>query len=441
MKRVGFILVCASLAGCVSTDPQHGATLDYRLPRTDAKLALDLTLRSCEAGVGGSHGFIADAEASIIPIAGAQSDVYRLDGAKLASAHIKRSVEVTLNGKGVITAINSENEDQSPEILANVLKTAATIAAAAGLVRQDFSTLPDEQQLTCREDVRLAVARSQWLQRKIVDLRRQLVSPKGQDDPTLVKQLTRIAKEKAGLDSGILHIQVSAPLRLDQNVLVGDLNTVDWAGDASLYAKLDPTPFEQWFGPGKPAPAPDQLSARDQLINRHFGIKWAAEAVAEPAPTADPIPYAKSPTRSCGFAIAIPQTQGVAVAVHGAGDALPDGLEAGDTFTAAQHLPADKLCMDVGFGESRSVALTFDDFGRKTKFGWSSNATAVSASSAIAGIASTASEIKSSLEGPTVIEKQEEEIKKLETQKKLNELRACQAVIDAGGFDCDQTLE
>ena len=94
------------------------------------------------------------------------------------------------------------------------------------------------------------------------------------------------------------------------------------------------------------------------------------------------------------------------------------------------------LCLDARFGESRTVDLTYDDFGRKLSFKWASEATAEAISGAVTGFASSISDIEGALSGPSQIEQQKEEISRLKTQKELNELRMCEEIIEAGGFQC-----
>lgn len=430
--RALIVGICMVLAGCASTNPQNGAAISYALPRTDAKLAVDLTLRSCDS----DPKLTADAELSLIPVAGAQAERYAILGETLASARIKRSFKLTVSDQGVITGINSENEDQSPQILENVLKTATTIVGALGRpLVQDPDKLADEASLRCTDEVRDAATRSAWLKLRIAQLRGALASVKTRDDPALVKQINLFAREKAALDTGILHIQLTAPLKLDD--FVGDVKTINdsnWTSQTSV--PLDADPFIQWFGPAKPSSDPKIPSAREKLLNAAFGLHWAASWGDVPTITTQPIPHAANTSRECGFAIAIPAPRKLDLVVHGTGSALPDGSTASKALYAAQTQSPASLCLDVGFGESRSVALSFDEFGRTTTFEWSSNATAVSGSAAIAGLVSTADSLRSSLEGPSAIEAQEAEIKRLETQQRLNELKACEAIIKSGGFEC-----
>lgn len=439
MKRTVILLAVPLLAACASTKPLNGAGIDYFLPRTDAKLALDFTLRTCLAPNGQDPKISVDADLSLIPIPGAQGSPYRISGAELASARIKRSFKLGVNDKGVITGINSENEDQSPQILENVLKTATTIITGLGQpIFQDVNSLPNETELKCTPSARDAVSRSAWLKGEIVKLRYDLVQPATRGRRSLVNRINRYAKEKAALDTGILRIQTSAPIVINKNLLVGDLNTIAWNTQSKV--KINPAPFDQWFGPAKPSPDANK-SAREQLLEDSFGVGWAASGVAPLAINAQPIQGTDKTSRSCGFAIAVPSTAKINLMAKGTGTALPAGTEAKRTLIAAQHVAPNKLCVDVGFGESRNVSLTFDEYGRTSAFEWSSNATAVSGSSAIAGAASTASNLRSSLEGSSVVEKQEAEIKRLETQKKLNELRTCEAIIKAGGFNCAPETE
>lgn len=439
MMRIWTIGTALLLSACASTNPQSGAGISYALPRTDAKLAITLTLRSCDA----KKGIEADADLALVPIAGAQSERYFIAGEMLASSRIKRSLSLAVNDKGVITGINSENEDQSPQILENILKTATTVVGMAGPLWVDGGTTVPDDMLVCRPEVRAALVRSDWLEEKIAELRLALIDPKTRDDPTLVKRINRYANEKASLDTGILLIEATAPLKINDNY-VGDARTIidsDWQNQHEV--ALDAPPFEKWFGKPAQTDRTDEntKTPREQMIDQKFGLRWAVSKEMEPAWTPQPTPGSAKSLRPCGFAIAVPAPGRVNVAVHGTGEALPPGTETDKLLYAAQDNKPKSLCLDVGFGESRSVALTFDEFGRTTEFGWSSNATAVSGTAAIAGIASTADSLRSTLEGPSTIEVQKAEIEKLETQQRYNEVKKCEAIIKAGGFNCDPPTE
>ena len=109
-----------------------------------------------------------------------------------------------------------------------------------------------------------------------------------------------------------------------------------------------------------------------------------------------------------------------------------------ETFYATQIESPATLCLDVGFGENRTVALKFDSFGRTTSFGWNSEATGEEISGAVAGYASSLTGIAASLGGPSKLDDQKQEIDQLNTQLTLNQLRKCEAIIDAGGFTCPE---
>ena len=116
-------------------------------------------------------------------------------------------------------------------------------------------------------------------------------------------------------------------------------------------------------------------------------------------------------------------------------------LAAKADFAVAQWSKPAQLCLDVGFGESRSVSLTFDKFGQTKEFSWTTDARAASVAGALAGIAPDAVALRTALQGPSALAEQKAEVDALETQQKLNKLRACRAILDAGGFNCDEPKE
>jgi hypothetical protein len=411
MKRVALLLTTAALAACATTDPQSGAGIAYHLPRTDASVAADFTLKSCEP-------IRVDADVKLIPVAGAQTGFYRISGADLASAHVKRDLSVTLSNAGVIQGINSANEDQTPQIIANALKTAAgflPVLTGAAALRSTNAAPPPA--LRCRPEMAAAIARHDWLVRKITALRIALADPRHADDRALVRQINRFASEQGALEAGVLHAASFA-----HEITVEPGNS---AGPVSF----DFTDLGKWF-------EWNGMSDEDaqRALYAKFGMDWSTAATAFPT-MPQPIPPRARQLSACRFAVAVPAPAAVKLTVVGTGNALPADLRVDKTLAAAQFSPPGSLCLSVGFGESRNVALAFDEFGRTTSFAWSSSARAATISGAVAGSTGDVTSIISSIRGPGQTAKDKAEIERLDAEHRLNELRRCQAVYVAGG-DC-----
>lgn len=401
-------LLSLGLSACATTEPYGAAGIDYRLPRTDAAVAASYTLTSCD-------DFSVDADVSLAPQAGAQEAVYHLSGRDLASARIKRDVKISLTEDGVIAAVNASNEDKTPEIIGNVIKTVGALAPVVlGTPLRDRDGQGTAPRLHCKQEVADALSRSKWLGGEIRRLRASLVAQPS--NSSLVKALNRAAKERAALKDGILKVDTTGSIELNPGTSAGAVEIDDW------------TPFTKWFD----APADsNQLGAA--LID-NYGLSWTARLAEAPPQIAQPQLPAPKSVRPCHFAMAVPAVAVVDVDVKKYGSALPDGLEVKKSISAAQWADPEKLCLDVGFGESRTVALNFDKYGRTTEFGWGSEATAATVSGAIAGYASDVAGIATALQGRKLA-KMKAEIDEIETEQKLSELHKCKMVREAGG-DC-----
>jgi hypothetical protein len=91
--------------------------------------------------------------------------------------------------------------------------------------------------------------------------------------------------------------------------------------------------------------------------------------------------------------------------------------------------------MRVGLGGSKSLAMTLDAFGAPSSYGVKSSASGVALTSFASDTLTSLKSIADAQSGESLAE-QKAEVDALTTQKKLNELRACQAIISNGGFDC-----
>lgn len=422
MHRI-VIVVSSSLvmSACATTQPHEAAGIDYRLPRTDATVKSAMTLRSCVP-------LSVEADVEIVPEPGAQDTLYRVAGEDLASARIKRDLKVSLSDTGVITGINSANQDKTPEIIGNALKIAGTVVGI-GAGRPMTPTTVQPAPLVCRPDVANALARADWLKGDISRVRAQLIN-----QPTnvgLVKELNRATRELGTLQEGILHIETKGDLELNPPVPTAANprpTETSWAA-----VGLDMTPFSEWF---EETAGSGQNAGHEAALAEAFGLTWKVSAQPRPEYTPQPLPAASRTLRNCRFAIAVPAVLDVKVEVQRRGTALPPGTAAAKVMPAAQWTNPNNLCLDVGFGEQRSIDLSFNKFGQTTAFGWASEATAATVSGALAGYASDASAIVSTVRG-SELAAMKAEIDHIETEQKLEELRRCKRIRDAGG-DCTE---
>jgi hypothetical protein len=403
-------LAALGLAGCVSTRTLDAASIDYRLPRTDAQATLELILTGCDP-------MIVEPTLSVTAVAGAQAKVYHISGDSLGSSTMARSMKIDVNDKGVITAVNSGTTDKRAQIMGDLIKVAAGLAPLIPAAH-DFNPPPS---LACGRDARNAVRRYNWLRGQITILREQVAAgPGAPDERRVIKQVNAYAAEAAGMRTGdgILHVATTGDI---------DLGDGPPAGPTAL--TLDEKPFEKWWD-----------SPRTEAeVNAVFALRWTASVVT---PTIEKVDLGggKSP-RNCGHSMPLPKTETVKVLVTPLAATLldRDELKKGAKLTTplAQWLPAARLCTDVGFGENRNIGLTFDSFGRTTELQWTSDATLQNISSAAAGAAPDVATVFSTVKGAQLAG-QKAEIDQLSTEQLLNQWRACKEILAQGGYSCPQ---
>jgi hypothetical protein len=93
-----------------------------------------------------------------------------------------------------------------------------------------------------------------------------------------------------------------------------------------------------------------------------------------------------------------------------------------------------ELPLRAAFGENYTFAFGLDEFGRRTSASWKSDARGESITGSGVSIVDAANGVRTAFK--TDVQEQQDEITRLETQQKLNELEFCRQVIEAGGFKC-----
>ena len=410
------LALCVALSACETTDAGRGAGISYRMPHTDAAVTLALTLADCTP----DKVTLGEADLGVAAVEGARPELWTLEGSALSSVRLKRSLTINTSDNGVLTGVNSTTTDRTPAIVGNVVKTAATLAPLL-MTLTESGHLPRAS--LCGQQVQDALARASLLNTEIGKARWQLSHEsdfaKGQ---ALRKTINAYAVELAGLKTGILRVESGAALGLTdkpQNAAPPVF------ADTPLV--LDPGPFEKWFGPGDHA----------SQIAGLFGLKATAEIVSDAkglsSVAADP-----AKLRACGLKMWVPTSIAVNITVTGTGRAFGGAigkLEKSQRLPVSQWSDPADLCLDAGFGEDRTVNLSFDRFGRTTSLTWSSEASGETISGAVAGMAPDIASIAGTLH-PTTVAQQKAEIEALQTQQQVNQLRACKAILDAGGYDC-----
>ncbi|MCR5878924.1 hypothetical protein [Phenylobacterium sp. J367] len=354
----------------------------------------------------------AQARLALVPVAGAQDGAYLVRGSDLASVRVARTLKVGLNDKGVITSINSANNDRSTAVVGNVLTAAAKLAPLIAGLEATKTPSP------CTEAIQQALARRDGIRNQMFSVRKVLnTSPA--TTPTAAerqhrKDLEALAKELEQV-APLLTVDLPARIKVTPDVL----------DDPAAPLAFDTTPLDAWFGPAAKATAASQ-----------FAVMWTAR-LAQPA-SETPITGAKPKSlRACGLALAVPKTGAVGIRLDatGPGYAKVDGKAPSTDLAldAAQVATPAQLCIDAGFGENRTIDLAWDDFGRLKSYNWSHQAQAETVSGMVAGAAPNVATLWDTLDGKTQLEQDKAELDRLNTEAALAKARACKAVRDAGG--------
>lgn len=415
MKPIFAILAFLGLAACATTDPGGAAGIAYKLPRTDATVTIGIDVKSCP-----TTGATVDAAFKIDPVAGADSQIYRVDGAQLASSITKRGVTVEVDTNGVISAVNTSSTDQGTVILGDVTKVVASVATFAAKANgtpvvicnvatatnlQALITLKD--QITLLQKSMATAADPAAVQKKIDPLAAQLVAAKA-----------------------ALHVDLTAKLTLEKTLLGA-------AGTKPLDIKTDALDalFDTAFvGPG--ASTTPQHGLADDAKG---GFAVSAFYVELPAPAKGLVQGTPPKLEPCDQYLVVPTTHYVQVTLDHSG-AMIRGKDDG-AKPVIQVIPANQLsnpsqlCLTARFGENRSVNLKFDAYGRTTEFAWTADARAANVAGALSGSASDLSTTVTTLQGLSLAA-DKKELDKLTTEQSLKKAKACQALLDAGATSC-----
>ncbi|MCP4896621.1 MAG: hypothetical protein GY906_06550 [bacterium] len=409
-------------SGCATTEPGSSAGMTYAHPRTDGLVTVGVVLKECGETLARTKF---DVDVKMVSKAGKDSTrTYHLSGSDLASYSIKRGLTIGVDDNGVIKSINSENSNRTAAIISNVIKTGATLVPS--MVATEVTI--------CKPEAKNAVDEANTLKDKIASLKASINSGSTPDQiEKNIKTINRFAAELAALRTGILRVDTKGTFKSD---LKNGEQAIPESGicTGTDGIPLDTKPFEKWFDP---------TFVTSTVFTDHFKITGCVTENAAPARVIPLVEKSTGRRRDCELQIELPNPASIKAQLTLVGPVYPrvPGSNApapgpNMTMHAAQLNSTGTLCLDVGFGESRTVGMKFDSFGRKTEFTWNSEARGEAISGAIAGYASGLTGIADSLEGTSELAAQKEEIDRLKTQKTLNELRQCEAIIEAGGYEC-----
>lgn len=407
---------------------QTAARVTYYAPKTKLTVKGDFVLVEC----GETAGRILVAPSlSIVQTGVADTSVaFGLEGKALKSAFQKRSVSLELTEDGALSAINASGSDRSGAVFTNVLKIFGTLINPFSKA----SPAGDGKSTACNPETDRALHQARQIGETLTALRQQLISAAPADAEKIAKKIDALSGQLGALVTNQLTISVAKPL------------TVGATG-GNVPVKFDFDDFAKWFAKDfakDPCTAvlPDITSSGCGKATDLFAM--TATIAGESATT----PIGASPCRlgaenrpaECDKTLVIVEPRSATVTVKPATANFVGTPLTAKVSEAKVWLPqwgaATYLRLDVRFAEAREIGMTFDQFGRKKTFKWSSEAAAENATSALASMAEGGVGVAKAARGQEELEAIEAESALLDARLKLNKLKACEAVIMAGGVTC-----
>lgn len=436
------------LAGCASTNPGSGAGIYYKLPKTVASAKLTVYLDECGSKKG---EFKTRAEVEVLGEPAADdANLFYVHGSALASYRTKRALQINVSDDGVLSGVNATNADQSPAILGSVLKTISIIAPmaftpAGGTPDKDSCAFALPKAQDALEDITK-------LKDGIKRLRSELDNPNRDtgSDARKIREINRLALRIVTIREQHLKIVTTAQIDLGHLPKLVPAQPIDTAAMETARKQLvaaaaagdklawETGPFAKWAKDG-------DTKKYVEFVTREISHRWTGTDIV-PAPIAlhESDKEQRGSPNACKLEMHVANVSDLKIEVRpiNADNGTPGEAVAEKVVHLAQWNTPAQICLDVAFGEARNVGLKFDKFGRTNEFIWSSEATGATVAGAISGYATDAAAIATGMKskpGPTELEKQKAEIDALETQQKLNQLKACEEIIKAGGYTCETT--
>lgn len=423
MKKVIWLLLMTALMmlmGCAFAPKQkiykNAAYLTYSLPTTAARVNMDLTLTQCKPVP------LARAVITVVPVVSpSEQHRFTLNGLQLASFTKKREVDISLYPNGTIKSVNSTVSDRTGAILVNTIKIIGAVVAL-----DESRTLAG----VCTRETETRISQANEIIRTIQKLRDRFDSGSLADPLATQKQIDAWAAELGRIQSDYLLTSISGEILFpEKKAETGGV--IQWTN----------SDFQKWFGKAgedyisnfrlgwciSPADG-KELTCSAQEIQRY------STAAVNPASI-----ECRSDGTDCATTLVFREPTDAVLMLIAYGNDLvnikPDVEVAQLRLPVAQWGDVSYFDFSAGFGESKAVSLSFDEYGRRASFGWKSGARGEEVTGGLQGVVDAAAAFSAAWAGQQVKD-QKAVIDALETQQKLNKLRHCQAVIEAGGFVC-----
>ncbi len=431
ISRIALILTAIiSTSSCGNskgkTKPNTAETISYNLPLTKAKIETILTLRDCTSEPKAS------ASVSIFPIATADLDnKLELSGENLSSFFKKKSLSIELHPHGSIKTINATSTDATAEIIGGFIKLLTTTAGDS----------TGTKLTVCNKETNDALETRGKIKSRIDTLRGTISSDK--DPSTVLEQINALVKEISYLDTGILQIKLEKE--------IGFAKEVNGDPIKGGLIKWNRNSFNKWLkedsqaNPGIVDSFMLAYCVYKQIDKGNTSCTLAEATVhAKKQPELIKPPACKDKNNCSNTVVFRDPVPGRLVVVTGSDGEFVrrDGKKVNiETKLAQKDLHISQwgqytfLPLSVGFGQSKNVSLSLDPFGKKEKFGYSSEARGSGIVKGLNTINDAIQLRQATLDGEELKEMQSK-VLELETQQKLNKLENCRAILENGGFVC-----
>lgn len=449
MKLIIQIFVFALLfGGCTSTKPGSGAGIRYYLPKTIVKADLTLVLKDCKNNSKGHAQLDVEPKLSWTLTPGTDGQARMLSGELLGSKRIKRQLSVSLHPSGLISGINSTNQDRTAAIISNAGKIATKILIVAAST--DSNPATSKIKYNCHSDLTSNLQSINNLKKNIVRKQKKLRSGRFSGSPKEIQEeIDALAFEIAKIKSvSPMTLSFSKTIPIDDLDLSAvysrtkgkdeDLNIDKDKNEAVIESDIDfefKDIFDKWLEKSNVDGIQTEHEAK-KSFKKNLQITWAGKkSVHEKAIISknDKLDDFKA----CELSILVPSQTYIDLQITPKGKLYDKKLEIiTKSIPAPQLGNSEELCLSVGFAENRTINMSFNEFGQRTSFTWSSEAKAENVTSALAGIANDVSTTMSTLEGQSELDKQLETIKQVNTQIQYNNALLCQQAAAEGATSC-----
>ena len=410
------------LAGCASTNPGQGATINYLMPETNVTATLTLVLESCPNSSG--KGMEVDTTLAVTATAVAGNKIYQLDAAQLASARANRNITVNVAENGVISGINSSVEDRTVAILSNTANTILRTATLAAASRPD----PNDPgpRLKCKSEISNQINAVNRLEGRIKTLRESLNG-----------SIDTVSNSKIIEDINLLALEI-ARIRTEEltQTLTKRIPLKNMESPTATDLGLDYDPLRKnWFKePVSSTQSPVAQPLTNDEMKFHFGLTSETKNLpVSPAITSNK-------TRKlgdCSLEIRVPGQKRGTIKVTPYGNSIRDKVSESKVSTPIPQWDTDnKICLSTRFAENRNLNITYNSFGQPVSLAWMSRARAEAVTGALATSLSDVNRLQNGLGGDTQAELEQATINEVDRLLRFNTARLCLEAVRAGATSC-----